>query len=121
MLRSKCKDDHDRTNGATVADREPLPIVRVTGDREVYFWNTQGGAELDLLTFTNGQRLSFEFKYADAPTVTRSLQVAREDLRLNRAFIIHPGRKSYPLNEWVEALSLPEARTRVQAMTTRAN
>ena len=51
----------------------------------------------------------------------RALQVAREDLRLNRAFIIHPGQKSYPLNEWVEALSLPEARTRVQAMTTRAN
>ena len=96
-------------------------ILRVTGDREAYFWNTQGGAELDLLTFTNGQRLGFEFKYADAPTVTRSLQVAREDLRLNRAFIIHPGQKSYPLNEWVEALSLPEARTRVQAMTTRAN
>ncbi len=96
-------------------------IFRVTGDREAYFWNTQGGAELDLLTFTNGQRLGFEFKYADAPTVTRSLQVAREDLRLNRAFIIHPGPKSYPLNEWVEALSLPEARTRVQAMTTRAN
>jgi len=96
-------------------------ILRVTGDREAYFWNTQGGAELDLLTFTNGQRLGFEFKYADAPTVTRSLQVAREDLRLNRAFIIHPGQKSYPLNEWVEALSLPEARTRVQAMTPRAN
>ncbi len=93
-------------------------ILRVTGDREAYFWNTQGGAELDLLTFTNGQRLGFEFKYADAPTVTRSLQVAREDLRLNRAFIIHPGQKSYPLNEWAEALSLPEARTRVQAMTT---
>ncbi len=96
-------------------------ILRVTGDREAYFWNTQGGAELDLLTFTHGQRLGFEFKYADAPTVTRSLQVAREDLRLNRAFIIHPGQKSYPLNEWVEALSLPEARTRVQAMTARAN
>ena len=96
-------------------------LLRVTGDREAYFWHTQGRGELDLLVFLRGQRYGFEFKYADAPTVTKSLQIAREDLRLRRAFVVHPGAKSYPLNEWCEALSLPEARTRVQAMTARAN
>ena len=89
-------------------------VLRVTGDREAYFWNTQGGAELDLLVFINGQRIGFEFKYADAPAVTKSLQVAREDLRLARVFIVHPGRKSYPLNEWAEAVSLQDARTRIR-------
>lgn len=90
-------------------------VLRVTGDREAYFWHTQGGAELDLLAFINGQRVGIEFKYADAPAVTKSLQVAREDLRLGRVFIIHPGPKSYPLNQWAEATSLPDLRTRLKA------
>lgn len=86
-------------------------VLRVTGDRDAYFWNTQGGAELDLLVFINGRRIGFEFKYADAPAVTRSIHVARADLRLDRVFIVHPGRKSYSLNEWAEAISLQEVRT----------
>jgi predicted AAA+ superfamily ATPase len=89
-------------------------VLRVTGDREAYFWHTQGGAELDLLVFLDGQRVGFEFKYADAPAVTKSLQAAKEDLRLNRVLLIHPGPKSYPLNAWAEAVSLPELRTRLR-------
>lgn len=88
-------------------------ILRLTGDREAYFWSTQSGAELDLLVFVQGQRIGFEFKYADAPSVTKSLHVAREDLALSRVFIVHPGPKSYPLNEWAEAVNLPDVRTRL--------
>jgi predicted AAA+ superfamily ATPase len=88
-------------------------LLRVTGDREAYFWNTQGGAELDLLVFVRGQRYGFEFKYADAPTITRSLRIAREDLKLSRAFVVHPGQKSYPLEEWAEAVALSRLRERL--------
>ena len=91
-------------------------VLRATGDREACFWNTQGGAELDLLVFRRGQRIGFEFKYADAPTVSKSLQVAREDLRLDRAFLVYPGTKSYTLNAWAEVISLADARTRVQGV-----
>jgi hypothetical protein len=91
-------------------------VLRLTGDREAYFWNTQGGAELDLLVFVNGKRYGFEFKYADAPGVTRSLLVAREDLDLARAFVVHPGRKSYPLADWVESVSIADLRGRVQRL-----
>ena len=90
-------------------------ILHITGDRQAYFWKTQGGAKLDLLVFLNGRRIGFEFKYADAPSVTKSLQVAKEDLRLDRVFLVHPGPKSYPLSEWAEATSLPETQTRLQA------
>ncbi len=90
-------------------------VLHVTGEREAYFWNTQGGAELDLLVFLHGRRLGFEFKYADAPAVTKSLQVAKEDLRLDRVFLIHPGPKSYPLNEWAEATRLPDLRLGLMA------
>ena len=81
-------------------------VLKVTGDREAYFWHTQGGASLDLLVFVGGERYGFEFKYADAPSVTRSLRVAHADLRLRRAFVVHPGPKSYPLEDWAEAVSV---------------
>jgi hypothetical protein len=91
-------------------------VLRATGDREAYFWNTQGGAELDLLVFTRGQRLGFEFKYADAPAVTKSLRVAREDLKLRRALIVHPGAKSYPLEDWVEAVAIGDLHERLREL-----
>ncbi len=89
-------------------------VLRATGDREAYFWNTQGGAELDLLVFARGQRLGFEFKYADAPAVTKSLRVSREDLKLRRTLIVHPGAKSYPLEDWVEAVAIGDLHDRLR-------
>jgi len=91
-------------------------VLRVTGDREAYFWHTQGGAELDLLLFVNGKRFGFELKYADAPVVTKSLHVARHDLKLTRALVVHPGGKSYPLNRWAEAVAIHDLRTRLQSI-----
>jgi len=88
-------------------------VLRVTGDREAYFWHTQGGAELDLMVLINGRRFGFEFKYADAPGITKGLQIARSDLRLRRVFLVHPGRKSYPLNDWAEAVAICDVRARV--------
>jgi len=96
-------------------------VLRVTDDREAYFWNTQGGAELDLFVFLNGQRYGFEFKYADAPAVTKSLEVARRDLKLKRAFIVHPGRQSYPLNAWADAVGIAALRARVEELGDLAN
>ncbi|MDD2765386.1 MAG: ATP-binding protein [Opitutaceae bacterium] len=92
-------------------------VLRITGDREAYFWNTQGGAELDLLVFANGRRYGFEFKYADAPAVSKSLHMARQDLKLQHAFVVHPGGKSYPLNEWAEAVAIGDLKARAEKLT----
>src|ERR1019366_3810544 len=35
-------------------------VLRITGDREAYFWATHAGAELDLLVNWRGQRWGFE-------------------------------------------------------------
>lgn len=91
-------------------------VLRVTGDREAYFWNTQGEGELDLLVFLNGQRLGFEFKYADAPAVTRSMTIARDDLKLHHLFVVHPGKRSYPLDSRAEAVALADVRSRVREL-----
>jgi len=92
-------------------------VLRVTGDRHAYFWSTQAGAELDLMVTLRGRRYGFEFKYADAPGVSRSLQVARQDLHLRRALVVHPGPDSYPLNDWCEAVGIADLRARLQRLT----
>lgn len=91
-------------------------VLRITGDREAYFWSTQSGAELDLLTFIRGERIGFEFKYSDAPAITKSLHVAREDLKLRRAFIVHPGAKSYPLADWISAIGVQDLRETIEPL-----
>jgi predicted AAA+ superfamily ATPase len=88
-------------------------VLGILGGREAYFWSTQSGAELDLLVFHQGRRLGFEFKYADAPSVTKSLRTAHADLNLSRVFVVVPGPQSYPLNSWAEVLSIRDLHRRI--------
>jgi predicted AAA+ superfamily ATPase len=81
-------------------------VLRITGERDGYFWATQSGAELDLFCIHRGKRLGFEFKYADAPKTTKSMRVAMTDLRLDRLYAVHPGKRSYALDQNLEALAL---------------
>jgi hypothetical protein len=76
--------------------------------REAYFWATHNGAELDLFLPAGTKRIGVEFKYADAPGMTRSLRSALTDLGLDEAWIVYPGRERYRVHERVEALPLPE-------------
>ena len=85
-------------------------LLMMTGDREAYFWHTHAGAELDLLLFIRGKRYGFEFKYADAPKLTKSAHIARADLQLKRLFVVHPGEGTYPLAPWAEATGLAALR-----------
>ena len=75
-------------------------------DGEYYFWATQGHAELDLLIIKNGKRLGFEFKYTDMPKITKSITIAMEDLKLDKLFIIFPGKESFSLASNIEAIGL---------------
>jgi predicted AAA+ superfamily ATPase len=96
-------------------------VLRLTGDRDAYFWATHGGAELDLLVHWRGRRYGFEFKYGDSPAMTKSMHIAIADLGLERLFVVHPGNSAYVLNERTEAVPLPEvARRWAQVCATPA-
>jgi uncharacterized protein len=84
-------------------------ILTAANTRDAYFWATYAGAELDLLLFLNGARLGFEMKCSDAPTMTRSMDIALQDLSLDALYVIYPGTARYPLAERVEALPLAAA------------
>jgi predicted AAA+ superfamily ATPase len=73
---------------------------------EAYFWATHQGAELDLLLFKDGRRLGVEIKRMDAPTLTPSMRIALENLRLDRLVILYPGSTRYALAKRVEVLPL---------------
>jgi hypothetical protein len=81
-------------------------VLMATGDRHAYFWGTQSGAELDLLLTIGGKRYGVEVKYADAPRLTRSMQIAMADLGLARLYVVYPGSERYRLADEVEALPL---------------
>jgi predicted AAA+ superfamily ATPase len=83
-------------------------ILRRTGDRDAYFWATPSGAELDLLVFVRGQRIGFEIKYTDSPRLTRSMAIAREDLKLDQLWVVYPGDLSFPLRPGVDAVALSD-------------
>lgn len=83
-------------------------VVRRHGAREeeVFFWATHGEAELDLLVFQGGRRWGYEFKYADAPRITRSMTQALKDLKLDHLTVVFPGNDSYKLNSMITATGL---------------
>ncbi|KKQ33027.1 MAG: ATPase [candidate division TM6 bacterium GW2011_GWF2_37_49] len=73
---------------------------------ECFFWATHADAELDLFVFKDGKRLGFEFKYTDVPKVTKSMQIAIADLKLDHLTIVYPGKEAFPLNEKITAQGL---------------
>lgn len=90
-------------------------VLRILGTRseEAFFWATQAAAELDLLVFPGGKRIGFEFKRTDAPRITRSMNIAGEDLKLGHVFVVYPGKDSSALSSQVTALALPDLPARL--------
>lgn len=81
-------------------------VIQALGTRDVYYWRTQAGAELDLLYFLGGKRYGIEIKYGDAPTTTKSMRVAVSDLKLEFLAVVHPGAEAYLLDSNIAALPL---------------
>lgn len=81
-------------------------VLRLKQTREAYFWSTQSGAELDLLTFEGGQRIGYEFKYSEQPRPTRSMRIAIQDLGLSALRILCPGDAYAQLDDTIEVIGI---------------
>jgi uncharacterized protein len=73
---------------------------------EAYYWATHNGAELDLFLFKDGRRIGIECKRADAPVMTKSMQIALNDLKLDQLYVLYPGDKTYSLGKKVDVVPL---------------
>ncbi len=73
---------------------------------ECFFWSIHQQGELDLLITKDGQRHGFEFKYSDAPTLTKSMIMAKDILKLDSLEVIYPGDKLYKIEESISVVPL---------------
>ncbi len=84
-------------------------LLAVARPSQAYYWRTQSGAELDLFLPHGPRRLGVEVKYADAPSLTPSMTIACNDLRLDRLCVVYPGSRRYELAPKVSVLPLADA------------
>jgi len=83
-------------------------ILSWAGERHAYFWATHSRAELDLMVLAKGKRWGFEIKYQDAPTVTKSMRIAMQDLKLERLWLVYPGQNGYPMDDKIDCVPLAQ-------------
>lgn len=93
-------------------------ILSWAGERNAYFWATHSRAELDLMVLAKGRRWGFEVKYQDAPTITKSMRIAMQDLKLERLWVVYPGKIGYPMDDQIECVPLAELSRIREALAT---
>ncbi len=82
--------------------------VRVVGVTHPYSWRTHSGAELDLMWQAHGALWGMEFKYQDAPRMTKSIRAVLRDRPLQHLSIVYPGPDRYRLDNLVSVLPVAE-------------
>lgn len=87
------------------AIEETIRILKKS-ENEVFFYATHSGAEIDLFWMSKGKNYGAEFKFKDAPKITRSMSSCIKDLSLEKLFVIYPGDKEYFLSEKIEVVPL---------------
>ena len=79
---------------------------------ELYFYRTHRGADVDLFWQWACKNWAVEFKYMDAPKITKSMRVVLEDLELEPLWIVYPGKQRYALDKKITVLPLKEITVR---------
>ncbi len=74
-------------------------ITQTLSLKDVYYWATHGGAEMDMVFTVNGKKYGVELKLNEAPRVTKSMNIAIADLNLEKVLVVYPGSDTYPLEK----------------------
>jgi uncharacterized protein len=80
-------------------------------DAHLSFYRTAAGTELDLVIERGARKVGVEIKFSSAPKPTKGFWLALQDLQIDRAYVIAPVSRRYPLAEGVEVLPLAELST----------
>lgn len=83
---------------------------------ESFFWATHAGAELDLFVVRGRKRRGFEFKRSTAPVVTKSMEIARADLKLDAIDVICMAPEPFRMSDRVRAVPLKRVWADVEPM-----
>jgi uncharacterized protein len=102
----------------TVADLQGHPIAGASWEgfvveqiaalapqgSQLGFYRTASGAEIDVVMTAGSRRVGFEIKFSAAPKPARGFWQAKQDLALDRAYVVAPVRRRYALGEGVDVL-----------------
>ena len=80
-------------------------------DAHLSFYRTAAGTELDLVIERGTRKVGVEIKFSSAPKPAKGFWQALQDLQIDRAYVIAPVSRRYPLAEGVEVLPLAELST----------
>ena len=83
---------------------------------ECHFWRTHTGAELDLLIIRGRRRIGIEIKRTTAPTITPSMRIALDDLKLTELHVVHAGEDTFPLSKDVQAVALGDLAKKIEPL-----
>lgn len=97
---------------------EQVLFTQEIDELDCYYWRTHDGAELDLLVVKGGERIGYEFKYADVPKMTASMRIAINDLSLDALRVILPGDVHFMLHEKIEVVGLKQLGKQKLALST---
>ncbi len=73
-------------------------------DAQLGFYRTAAGAEIDLIVEYRSRKIAIEIKFSKDPKPARGFWEALKDLRVDKAFVIGPVERRYPLGEGVEVV-----------------
>jgi hypothetical protein len=110
---------------ATVQDLQGHPIAGASwegfvveqvaaalpADAQLGFYRTAAGTELDLVIERGTRKVGVEIKFSSAPKPTKGFWQALQDLQIDRAYVIAPVPRRYPLAERVEVVPIAEVAT----------
>jgi uncharacterized protein len=80
-------------------------------DAQMGFYRTAAGTELDLVIQRGTRKLGVEIKFSSAPKPTKGFWQALQDLQIDRAYVIAPVPRRYPLAERVEVVPVADLAT----------
>jgi predicted AAA+ superfamily ATPase len=73
-------------------------------DAQLGFYRTAAGTELDLVIEQGTRKLGVEIKFSSAPKPTKGFWQALQDLQIDRAYVVAPVPRRYPLSGGVEVI-----------------
>jgi hypothetical protein len=84
-------------------------------DAQLSFYRTAAGTELDLVIERGRRKVGVEIKFASAPKPTKGFWQALQDLQIDRAYVIAPVPRRYPLADRVDVVPVSEVATLLTA------
>ncbi|MGQ3053339.1 MAG: ATP-binding protein [Roseateles sp.] len=87
-----------------VIEQVAAAVAEVMPDAQLGYYRTAAGTELDVVIEQGSRRLGLEIKFSAAPTVGKGFWQALADLRPERAAVVAPVARRYPLKAGVDVL-----------------